>query len=92
MLWLDYGRTGGPGRGVGALSRSTVTGWRLDDRGRLIAPGGAFVARIVGRKIVFYDKRRGCELPGFSMIEWLQLVDGEDENAPAERSAGAWGR
>lgn len=74
------------------MARETITGWRLDDRGRLIAPGGAFVARIEGLRIIFYDKQRRCELPGFSMLDWLQLIDGDNDHAPTERSAGAWGR
>ncbi|MCB0041819.1 MAG: hypothetical protein KDE23_19180 [Caldilinea sp.] len=69
--------------------RRTATGWRLDEEsGRLYAPNGSFVARIVGGRIVFYDrKQQGEVMPGLSVADWFELLFG-DANAPA----GAWGR
>lgn len=74
---------------VDPVDRLTRSGWRLADDGRLYAPSGAFIARIVDGKIVFFDKANRCETPGFSVADWFELLFGaETENAPA----GAWGR
>lgn len=72
------------------VTRVNRSGWMVDDQGRLIAPGGAFVARVDGRDIVFYDKRNRCELPPFSLLDWLELVE-EERKVPASKSAGTWG-
>lgn len=63
--------------------------WRVDEAGRLLTPSGAFVARLEGGKLFFYNRKLGVE-EVFTLADWWALMDGD--GAGHERKGGAWGR
>ena len=66
--------------------------WRVDERGMLLAPSGAVVARLERGRIWFFDKKRGSEseVP-FTIADWWAL-DEVDLSHDERRRGGAWGR
>ena len=66
--------------------------WRVDERGMLLAPSGAVVARIKNGQLFFYDKRRSVEVEvPFTIADWWALVE-DDLSHDERRRGGAWGR
>lgn len=66
--------------------------WRVDERGMLLAPSGAPVARIENGRLWFFDKKRGAEVEvPFTIADWWSLVE-VSLSTDERRRGGAWGR